>query len=90
MDGPMVQSRQQASIANKTSPCGALSFMSTPSPDKKRVVLPINDTFVSSFERYHGNSGRGGPLKKNEIILRQAAAVRREKKNKLNSLYFKS
>jgi hypothetical protein len=72
---------------NKTSPLGggALSFMSlTPSPEKNsrpNHPLPQNETFVSSFDRL---------CKRNEIVLNQAAAVRREKKSKLNSLYFKS
>lgn len=55
----------------------------TPSPEKHRPnqPLPQNETFVSSFDRL---------CKRNEIVLNQAAAVRRDKKSKLNSLYFKS
>ncbi len=53
----------------------------TPSPDKK-LNLPLqNETFMSSFDKL---------CKRDEIGLRDAATVRREKKLKLNSLYFKS
>ena len=52
----------------------------TPSPEKKRNA-PQNETFMSSFDRL---------CKRNEIQLNNAASVRREKKLKLNSLYFQS
>lgn len=76
------RSRQQSGALRQSSTHGQLAFMTlTPSPEKLRNVPKQNEIFTSSFDTL---------CKRNEVVLKEAATVKRAKKLHLNSLYFQS